>query len=396
MPLLLRPRSAAAPLCAALLLLSLAFAARADAATRTWISGVGDDANPCSRTAPCKTIAGAISKTDVGGEIDALDPAGYGAVTITKAITIDFSNTLGSILNPAFNGIIVNAPGANVVLRGIAINGLDSGSGACAGAGLVGIKVIEADTVRVEHSQISSQGQAISIVPAAGDPKVFVSDSALNNNCVNGIKAAPAGGHKVALTVTGTSIFNSGTALSAGDGVASWLQGSTITGNALGLETVGSGTIDSFADNVFAGNGDDGRPTVQRTIKGDTGATGTAGAAGAAGAVGPTGAIGATGPPAFKLVVAPVSSSLRSKAGARVKLKYVATTAARATLTVTKGTKKVAAVAGATVSGANTITWNGKAAKGKRAAAGVYRLALRVVGTDGQVATAAATLRLTR
>ncbi|HLH26208.1 MAG TPA: hypothetical protein VK066_27130, partial [Chloroflexota bacterium] len=43
-------------------------------ASRTWVSGVGDDANPCSRTAPCKTFAGAISKTAAGGEIDALDP----------------------------------------------------------------------------------------------------------------------------------------------------------------------------------------------------------------------------------------------------------------------------------------------------------------------------------
>ena len=58
-------------------------------ATRTWISGVGDDANPCSRTAPCKTFAGAISKTAAGGEIDVLDPGGFGAVTITKAITLD-------------------------------------------------------------------------------------------------------------------------------------------------------------------------------------------------------------------------------------------------------------------------------------------------------------------
>ena len=58
-------------------------------ATRTWVSGVGDDANPCSRTAPCKTFAGAISKTAAAGEIDCLDPGGFGAVTITKSITID-------------------------------------------------------------------------------------------------------------------------------------------------------------------------------------------------------------------------------------------------------------------------------------------------------------------
>ena len=57
-------------------------------ATRTWVSGTGDDANPCSRTAPCKTFAGAISKTAAGGEISVLDPGGFGAVTITKSISI--------------------------------------------------------------------------------------------------------------------------------------------------------------------------------------------------------------------------------------------------------------------------------------------------------------------
>ena len=52
-------------------------------ATRTWVSGVGDDANPCSRTAPCKTFAGAISKTATNGEINAIDSGGFGAVTIS-------------------------------------------------------------------------------------------------------------------------------------------------------------------------------------------------------------------------------------------------------------------------------------------------------------------------
>src|SRR5437016_7127525 len=68
-------------------------------ATRTWVSGVGDDANPCSRTAPCKTFAGAISKTAAGGEIDALDPGGYGAVTITKSITLEGAGTFASVLD---------------------------------------------------------------------------------------------------------------------------------------------------------------------------------------------------------------------------------------------------------------------------------------------------------
>ena len=49
-------------------------------ATRTWVSGVGDDVNPCSRTAPCKTFAGAISKTAAGGYINCIDPGGFGGV----------------------------------------------------------------------------------------------------------------------------------------------------------------------------------------------------------------------------------------------------------------------------------------------------------------------------
>ncbi len=67
-------------------------------ATRTWVSGVGNDANPCSRTAPCATFAGTISKTAAGGEIDCLDPGGFGAVTITKAITIDCGGMAGGTL----------------------------------------------------------------------------------------------------------------------------------------------------------------------------------------------------------------------------------------------------------------------------------------------------------
>src|SRR5437016_11965092 len=97
-------------------------------ATRTWVSGVGDDANPCSRTAPCKTFAGAISKTAAGGEINCLDPGGYGVVTITKAITINCEGTLGSILSALTNGVNVNAgPTDRVVLRGIEISGVGTG-----------------------------------------------------------------------------------------------------------------------------------------------------------------------------------------------------------------------------------------------------------------------------
>src|SRR5213596_967627 len=112
-------------------------------ATRTWVSGVGDDANPCSRTAPCKTFAGAISKTANCGEIDALDPGGFGAVTITKSITIDGTGTFAGILASLTTGIIVNATSTDVItIRGLSING------AC--NGIRGMNILQAKTVNVE------------------------------------------------------------------------------------------------------------------------------------------------------------------------------------------------------------------------------------------------------
>jgi hypothetical protein len=113
----------------AILVFSLACVSLAQAqATRTWVSGVGDDVNPCSRTAPCKTFAGAISKTAAAGEIDALDPGGFGTVTITKSLTIDGAGTLASILSAGTNGVNVNVANTDtVILRNISINGVGTG-----------------------------------------------------------------------------------------------------------------------------------------------------------------------------------------------------------------------------------------------------------------------------
>ncbi|AFK04416.1 hypothetical protein Emtol_3287 [Emticicia oligotrophica DSM 17448] len=117
-------------------------------ATRTWVSGVGDDANPCSRTAPCKTFAGAISKTAAGGEISVLDPGGYGAVTITKSITINGDGTLAGIINSGTNGIVVNAGATDIiVIRSISINGFTTG--------LNGIRYLAGGQLHVENCAIS-------------------------------------------------------------------------------------------------------------------------------------------------------------------------------------------------------------------------------------------------
>src|SRR5258705_9701132 len=85
-------------------------------ATRTWISGVGDDVNPCSRTAPCKTFQGAIAKTAAGGEINCLDPGGFGSVTITKSISLVCDNVETGVLVASTNGIIINSTTAVVLI----------------------------------------------------------------------------------------------------------------------------------------------------------------------------------------------------------------------------------------------------------------------------------------
>ena len=116
-------------------------------ATRTWVSGVGDDANPCSRTAPCKTFAGAISKTAASGEISVLDPGGFGAVTITKSITLNGDGTLAGILASLTNGVIINGANVNVTLRSLSING--------AGNGLNGVRFIQGSTLWMENVSIT-------------------------------------------------------------------------------------------------------------------------------------------------------------------------------------------------------------------------------------------------
>ena len=162
-------------------------------ATRTWVSGVGDDANPCSRTAPCKTFAGAISKTAAAGEIDALDRGGFGAVTITKSITIDGGDFASGILASLTNGVIVNLANATdkVTLRNISING--------AGNGLNGIRFIQNGKLHVEHCRIygfggsnGSNGRGIEFAPTALNTVLTVKDTIITGNFGAGIALLPA------------------------------------------------------------------------------------------------------------------------------------------------------------------------------------------------------------
>lgn len=182
-------------------------------ATRTWVSGVGDDANPCSRTAPCKTWAGAISKTAPNGEIDALDPGGFGALTITKPITLDGGGgQVGSTLVSGTNGIVV-AAGANdvVIIRNLRINGIRSG--------LNGISFISGKELSIENCYIFdflTNGINISL-NASGTAHIVNTLLKNNGNCAgvgcttgngNGIFATSSSGTAM-VTVYNTQIIGS-------------------------------------------------------------------------------------------------------------------------------------------------------------------------------------------
>jgi len=187
----------------------LAFASMAQAqASRTWVSGVGDDANPCSRTAPCKTFAGAISKTAACGEIDALDPGGFGSVTITKSITIDGSGTFASILASLVNGIVINAAGTDVItIRGISINGFCNG--------INGINILQAKTVNVEDCVIFrfNTGNGIT-VNETSDLALNVRNSVIRDNTLDGINTFTSGG-TVRVTLDRVSLVGNGNGIHA-------------------------------------------------------------------------------------------------------------------------------------------------------------------------------------
>ena len=200
-------------------------------ATRTWVSGVGDDVNPCSRTAPCKTFAGAISKTAAGGEINALDPGGYGAVTITKSITIDGGPGMSSILNSLAAGVIINAAATDsVTLRNLSING--------AGNGLVGVRILQAGKVTIENTQIFGNGGADPSGRGISDQRtgggqLFVTNSVVRNNNQSGIVILPSSGSTtIDVTLRNVQLTGNGNAgMAALSGAHVVIADSLISGN---------------------------------------------------------------------------------------------------------------------------------------------------------------------
>ncbi|HWS86749.1 MAG TPA: right-handed parallel beta-helix repeat-containing protein [Pyrinomonadaceae bacterium] len=195
----------------ALFILSLS--ASAHAVSRTWVSGVGNDGNPCSRTAPCKTFAGAMSKTDSGGEISVMDAGGYGSVIVSKSVTIDGGGFNASILYSNVTGVTVNdsftaTPNTIVVtLRRITMNGFGSGTN--------GVHFVAGKTLNIEDCQIFGSNTAAAAPNGAGI-RVGLSVSGSNLNVKNtsifknriGITATTSAAGNVTLNINNCHIEN--------------------------------------------------------------------------------------------------------------------------------------------------------------------------------------------
>ena len=207
-------------------------------ATRTWVSGVGDDANPCSRTAPCKTFAGAISKTAPGGEIDALDPGGFGALTITKSITLDGGGgQVASVLVAGTNGIVVAAGASDVVIiRNLRLDGLLGGGNA--NAGINGISFISGKALTIENCVIFGFGtNGINIAKSDGG-QVNVINTVTENNAGKGISSTNTV-NNVSVTITGSNFSGSTIGVNAGDFSTFSVRDTTSSGNQLGYVAQG-------------------------------------------------------------------------------------------------------------------------------------------------------------
>lgn len=224
------------------LVLSATTAVQAQA-TRTWVSGVGDDVNPCSRTAPCKTFPGAISKTAAGGIINCIDPGGFGAVTITKSITIDCSNTMAGVLAAGTNGININTGLTTDIVRlvGLDIEGI--------GTGLVGVNVTQVGTLHIERCNIYGfrSGTAVGVnfnTPTGVTSELFITNSVIEDN--------------------GSSTTNGGVSVqAAGTGTSRTVISNTkIANNSAGVRVVGNGSTGGLravvSNSVIGGNTNDG------------------------------------------------------------------------------------------------------------------------------------------
>jgi hypothetical protein len=224
---------------------------------RTWVMGTGDDANPCTRTAPCKSFAGAISKTQAGGVIGVVDPGGYGSVNINKSISIISEGAQASVLTAGTNGIVINAGAGDVVnLEGLLIQAGQPGGN--------GIEIAGAGTVRVSHCLVSGyqNGAGINLNSSAAT-KVFVSECEIAQNS-NGVSASQGNSEVVLDRVR--LVGNQTAILGTNNGTIFHLNNSVLAYNGVAIGKV-DGKILSSQTNALTGNGSDGQAMTAEALK---------------------------------------------------------------------------------------------------------------------------------
>ncbi|MDB5679270.1 hypothetical protein [Sphingomonas bacterium] len=234
-------------------------------ASRTWISGVGDDVNPCSRTAPCKTFAGAISKTAAGGEINVLDPGGFGGVVITKPITLKSDGDLGSILVSGQSGITVNIssatyPNARVVIQGLEFEGLNQ----TVGPGINGINVIAARDVIVLNVSIRGFPTGVCIC-GAEKARVTIDNSSLVSNGIGVLinNSTGQGSAKVSRSLFASNQTSSIQVSGAGNTVS--ISANQMYGSPKGLDLQSGGVATTFGNNSIGTSASDAAAPVPQS-----------------------------------------------------------------------------------------------------------------------------------
>jgi hypothetical protein len=243
---------------AAASILVLASASANAQATRTWVSGVGDDANPCNRTAPCKTFAGALARTARDGEISVLDPGGFGAVTITKSVTINGTNGqgYGAILAALVTGVNINIVDPADVRRTVRLVALDING---AGSGINGVRILAGNvagtSVVIENSKIDGfTGRGISDERANGG-KLVISDTTVRHTQDSGIRIAAGGVNRIDAVLTNVRVHNSNiAALTVNGGAKATVANSVFSGSNIGLDIEQSGTEAMVDNSTVSGN----------------------------------------------------------------------------------------------------------------------------------------------
>jgi hypothetical protein len=212
-------------------------------ATRTWVSGLGDDANPCSRTAPCKTFAGAYSRTAVGGEVDVIDPGGFGTISIGHSLTIDGGGgQVASILASSTSGVNINGGASDrIILRNLRINGISQSSF----PGTTAIIFNSGLTLTVDTCVIENFGtNGITFQPTV-KANLYVNDTVIENANNDGIifSTAASGGGVARASLVNVKITGSGkNGIEIGANARVDIHRSVFSGNGL-ITTSGDGII---------------------------------------------------------------------------------------------------------------------------------------------------------